>query len=576
MSSAQTEKLFEPFSQADTSTTRKYGGTGLGLVISKRLVEMMDGEIWVESELNKGSTFFFTAAFTLTEEKQSRALSPDAPLYGARTLIVSEHLNDLERMQTILSSLSLDVHTASSTQQALLMIHHQEQTGNPVEWLFIDEKRGDTDDLQSLNQIWQDKNIFWQDKNISYPPTTILITATVAEEINEYASTIQADAILLKPVTHSMILKSMGALRCKREGIPCREEQSGFTIEIGTPQFQPCRVLLVEDNRTNQTVAKGFLEKAGLTVDIAENGQDAITKCHQHHYALILMDIQMPLLDGFQATAAIRQIKSYIDTPIIAMTAHASTSDRERSLHAGMNDHIGKPFAPQHFYQTLQRWLPLTEMNSTSMVDTTGTLTHDTPTAMVLPGVDTNDGINKTCNDLQVYQKMLQEFHQDHHNTSQQITQLLDDDQPRKAEQLAHTIKGAAGNLGAVPLSKYADLLESSIREGKITSSTLENFQKEAEKVMSGLAKLGEIAPNNTPNNLQSTDSKALKTVIQRLTQMLKSATPDAIELIPNLKQLLGTEHHNNLLKLQNYLNNFQFEEALQILKIISQKTSNE
>ncbi len=399
MTGEQAAKLFQPFMQADSSTTRKYGGTGLGLTISKRLAEMMGGKIWVESRPGQGSTFSFTADFGLGKEKARQKFKPSQDLRGMKVLVVDDSAASRDILQEMLESFSFEVTRAASGQEGITELEKASQT-RPFELVIMDWKMPGMDGIEASRRI---KN----HPGLSQIPAVVLATAYGREEVMQKAEAVGLEGFLLKPVSPSMlfdtIMQAFGQEIDATSRVAQRKGQGARVLE----NIQGARVLLVEDNEINQQVAREILEGAGLNVTVAKNGQEAVNAVKAGSYDAVLMDVQMPVMDGYTAARKIREWESVsakadadmmetrniigknpeskIDrsisvhspqsselppssiqhpassiqhpVPIIAMTAHAMTGDEDKSFKAGMNDHVTKPIDPDKLFAALQKWI---------------------------------------------------------------------------------------------------------------------------------------------------------------------------------------------------------------------------
>jgi two-component system, sensor histidine kinase and response regulator len=345
MTGTQIGRLFQAFEQADTSTTRKYGGTGLGLAISKRLAELMGGDVGVTSELGKGSTFWFTARLG----KGTLAPRPSllrSDLHGRRVLVI----DDNSQARTVLSSMLLNMafvaDEAASGEEGIEMICQAAQRSEPYEIIFVDWQMPGLDGIETSKRILALPDL-------SIPPRLVMVTAYGREDVLKQAEQNGLENVLVKPVTSSTLFDTVVAvLRAPREMTDHIQIAPSFEIA----RTRGTRVLLVEDNDINQEVAIGLLEDAAIQVDLAENGEIAVRMAQENDYDAVLMDMQMPVMDGIEATHVIRSDPRLQDLPIIAMTANAMASDREQCLKAGMNDHIGKPIDPDELFSVLLRW----------------------------------------------------------------------------------------------------------------------------------------------------------------------------------------------------------------------------
>nr|CRH07381.1 putative histidine kinase. Containing 3 SBP_bac_3 domain, PAS_3 domain, His KA domain, HATPase_c domain, response regulator receiver domain and Hpt domain [Candidatus Magnetococcus massalia] len=335
--------------------------------------------------------------------------------------------------------------------------------------------------------------------------------------------------------------------------------ESGISEPSSVPNFKPYRILLVEDNRTNQQVATELMTSVGLVVAVADHGQAGVELALQGHYDLILMDIQMPVMDGFQATHAIRQLPDYSDVPILAMTAHALSGDRERCMAAGMNDHIPKPIDPVALYHTLGHWLPDVEYQELPVHEA---LQPGNP-LLQLPGIDGRSGLSKVRDNQKLYTKMLREFYQDHHMLQQLVPQSLQQGEQAHALRLLHTLKGAAGSLGAERLAKAAAELESTLQQGGHDEAAMVRFQRCMTEVMVGLSTLQGDAQETPTTPL---DPTALQREMTLLEQALREASPQALEHIATLAETVGAEHRELILQLRQKVDGYDFEEALAAL----------
>ncbi|CAA7617935.1 Sensor protein barA [Candidatus Terasakiella magnetica] len=363
----QKGRLFQSFQQADTSTTRKFGGTGLGLAISKKLADLMGGMVGVDSVPGKGSTFWFTAR--LGRGKPRAPLLPEPDLCGRRMLVVDDNENARAVLVDMLSSMSFEVDAVDSGAAAIEAIR-EAVLDVPYEVVFLDWQMPDMDGLEVAEKIHQIR--------LPFPPHLIMVTAYGREEVLKGAQAADIGEVLIKPVNPAAMFDSIMRVFASDDRRGDEDEASeGGTLDLDG--LRGVRVLLVEDNDLNQEVASEILGDAGLVVEIADNGQIAVDMVKAGTYDLILMDMQMPVMDGVTATREIRSL-GHGDLPIIAMTANAMQADKDKCLEAGMNDHIAKPIDPDAMFATLLKWrrctaaadLPLLDLSSLGILPPAG------------------------------------------------------------------------------------------------------------------------------------------------------------------------------------------------------------
>jgi two-component system sensor histidine kinase/response regulator len=353
MTEEQAARLFQSFSQADASTTRRFGGTGLGLAISKNLVEMMGGEIGVHSAPGQGSTFWFTVTVrrALTP---ARRRPPSADLSGLRVLVVDDNKTARTILTDALRAMSLDATAVSSGEAALAELRRSVADGDPAPYrlVLMDWSMPGLDGVETIREM---KKI----EVLETQPAVIVVTAFGRDQVRESALDAGAAAFVVKPVNQSTLLDTIMDVFGK-DAEPARAPSPGGAGASRTG-LAGRRVLLAEDNEINQLVATEILKTEGIDVDVAVNGRDAVRMVKGRAYDAVLMDLQMPEMDGFEATQLIREDRRFQTLPIIAMTAHAMAEEREKCLASGMNDHVAKPIDTDDLFAALARWIKAPE-----------------------------------------------------------------------------------------------------------------------------------------------------------------------------------------------------------------------
>jgi len=446
--------IFEIFAQADGSTTRKYGGTGLGLAISKQLTEMMDGQIWLESELGRGSTFYFTAEFGFQEEPSLVVFELPVDISGLPVLVVDDNETNRVILVETLSAFDLSPTAVADGQQALSALWEANDKGTPFRLVLLDMCMPDIDGFEVAECIRANKDI-------SKVP---IILMTSAGERGDAARSkeIGINAYLLKPVKRADLLDAIKSVLSAQEQ-KLDEKRLITRHTIAESRRSKARILLTEDDAVNQRLTVAMLTKRGYQVEIAENGRKALEALDGGVFDLVLMDVQMPEMDGIEATIAIRNNPLYKDLPIIAMTAHAMKGDREKCLEAGMNDYVSKPINRDELFETVEKWVSEVKHGviSESPADLTEEETTRTETSEQSPEpINMEIAMEQMDGDTEFLKELLEMFFS---TVPLQVTQLRLSIKNNDAEQVrhvAHNIKGSAGNLAMEHVQQLALELE--------------------------------------------------------------------------------------------------------------------
>jgi len=574
MTPEQRSKMFQSFSQADTSTTRKYGGTGLGLSICKNLAEMMGGEIWVESEKDVGSSFNFTAVFGVSKEIHASPKTIPTEIKKLRLLVVDDNQSARDILSELISMLKFDVDKCDGGNAAIEMIQNAEFEQNPYKLILMDWKMPGMDGLEVAKAIELDPEI--QEK-----PQVMMVTAYSKEDVDFSAqqSNVIVKRILSKPVSPSTIFDSI--MDVFGVDIP-RSSRKAMEEHLEHEHMEHLRgaeILLVEDNEMNQELAKELLEDAGILVTIAEDGQAALDAVYQKKYDGVLMDVQMPVLDGYSATKKIRKDRKFKDLPIIAMTANVMASDLAKAEEAGMNGHIGKPLNVNEMFKTMAEWI--TPANpALAPRDQPGKGNSPEDEIPELEGIDTRFGLKTTAGNRTLYKKLLNKFFESQSDFAEQFKASLEDDDPTAPERTAHTLKGVAANLGAKAVQAAAAELETACKEEKpqdILISILDSVVEALLPVIASLSDFCQIPMHENASEIVSDfDISEYISDLEKAVGLCEGYDTQAGELLERIEaQSKGHTANQSLQDALSYINDYEFEEAAEVINELLTKTSS-
>ena len=454
------DMLFQKFTQVDASTTRKYGGTGLGLAISKQLAEKMGGQIGVASLKGKGSEFWFTAKLALQPD-QDHAYTQSDLICGKRILVVDDNSTNRQVLRIRLDSWGANVTEVPDGPTALKAMTQAHQTGTPFDLIITDMQMPEMDGLMLGRSIRQDERF----KGVCL----MMMTSLGHQNNSDELSAIGFSACLTKPVRPSELFARLTDI-LNGNSVATTQKSEELTTSEQFISKGKIRILLAEDNVTNQQVVVGILKKIGLNIDTVANGAEAVKALEMVNYDLVLMDVQMPEMDGLEATQKVRNPESSVlnhNIPIIAMTAHAVQGNRELCLEAGMDDYISKPVNFKILAEKLNQWLPLEEEIQAS---------HDTETTKPSEATETQATVydqfsflERLMGDAEMAKMVIETFLDDIPNQIESLKASIETEDIETIECITHTIKGAALNIGAEVLGELAAEIEAACKDGNIS-----------------------------------------------------------------------------------------------------------
>jgi two-component system, sensor histidine kinase and response regulator len=562
MTPDQQARLFRPFTQADSSTTRKFGGTGLGLSISLRLVELMSGQLRLESELGKGSTFRFTARFGCQDRGARSHHLAAVDLRGTRVLVIDDNSTSRQILKEMLEAMSFEVTLALSAREGLAKLTTADAS-DPFQLVLMDWEMPELDGLTAAR-------IIREATSLQPRPKVILITAYGSELMSNQAEQAGLLGVLVKPISNSSLFNTI--MRAFISGASEADTQPRVADGERLVDFTGLRVLLVEDNEINRELASQLLRDVGIVVSTAQNGREAVEKVTTESFDGVLMDIQMPEMDGYQAARAIRAQSELAALPIIAMTANAMLVDRAKALDAGMNDHLPKPIDPGELYAAIKRWFKPHALVSSPQSGTPPAAITDREVAIeYLDGIDLADGLKRVAGNRPLYRNLLLKFRQSQADAAPEIRQALAAGDRQRAERIAHTIKGIAGSIGAKELQAAAAAVEQGLRDPNPahTQTDLSAFETALRRVVASIANLGELEPVRPCSQPVPHLSKLLPK-LGELELLLKNDDFDARNILEELLPHFQKTPHAELFEvLTKKVAGYDFDAALAEFQII-------
>ncbi len=556
LSEAAQARLFESFQQEDASTTRRHGGTGLGLAISRHLARLMGGEVGVCSSPGDGARFWFSARLG-----RGAPISPPhaAPEFaGRRVLVVDDNVHCRNTLVSILGQAGFAVDTAESGASAAAALRVADDNAAGFEVVVLDAAMPDQAELAQLTT-----QPTWRGQQRRDPPKVLLLSTMGAEPAN---ATGPVAPSLIKPVCAGRLLTTIAALLRPSRAAPLPDCVDGAKLRSNL------RVLVAEDNELNQQVVTGLLDTLGITPSIAKDGRAALTLARSERFDLILMDVQMPVMDGLEATRALRAIPVFADVPIIAMTANALAGDRERCLAAGMSDYLTKPIDPARLFDTLQRWCGAAiPERAPPRTDAPPSEQQRTRAQLIAAGIDVDAALSRACGDWDRLLAILARFASSQSRVITTIRADLAAGHMQDALRHVHTLKGLGGTIGAKALQEAAGLAERAIREGR--SDTFDTVLAETATLLAQVVATIEstIAPTTTHHRVPAADAARgqppLKDTLARLIDCLSQDDPHALAIFDeaeaSLRQAFGPEADT----LATMLRAFELHDALDWLR---------
>lgn len=555
MSKEQVSKLFTTFSQADESVTRKYGGTGLGLAISKQLCELMDGKIWVESKIGVGSRFSFLVTLGMIEDESlAQDQAHKQAISHLRVLVVDDIAISRKVMCECLSGLKVEAHTASNGNEALERVLTADASGEQYDVILMDWRMPGMDGITASEHIRKEVT--------GKMPHILMVSAYDRDEAMEAAESSSISGFLEKPVSRSTLVDSLYAIMGNNL-LPEERLDTGSTA----PNLRHVRLLLVEDNEINRQVAMEFLADTGIQVEIAQNGQEAIDLMRHEEFDVVLMDIQMPIMDGLTATRTIRRFNE--ETPIIAMTAHAMEGDKEKSAQAGMNDHITKPILPEELYEVLSRWCPERDESDKNSVVVSY--------SSVKKGDDFSEQLYVQISDLNIldvasaisrfqgrkalYLELVEDFYRGNLNAGETMLECINTGAESELFRIVHSLKSNLAYIGAHILSEKAEELEALMKHGKSFQQKLRVFSKDIDDLIDLLS--GVFGDVKEGVNIEGQGEHVLLSVLERLLPLLQSSDFESERLILALQKMQLQQHFvNNVEQVAELVDDMEFEQA--------------
>ncbi len=566
--------LFRPFTQADASTTRKYGGTGLGLAISKQLVEMMDGRIWAESELGKGSTFYFTVRFGLQAAVEERKLVAPPDISGMKVLVADDCADSRVIIQKMLESFGFRVETAVSGDEVIGKLENGRKRQDPFELVIIDWMMPKLDGIGTSRKIR---------KNLKLPLPIILMTAFGKETEKLNAEKAGINVFLTKPIFPSTlfdaIMDAFGKAAMKT-GIKKKAIITKATLYKN--RLKGTRILVAEDNFTNQEIALAILEGAGICAEIAKNGKEAVNAVRRRKFDAVLMDIQMPEMDGYEATREIRKDSRFKSLPIIAMTAHAMKGDEEKCLDAGMDGYVSKPIDQDRLFHVIWKLIePIRKIPTATEAEAVCVAPAaedkqveeggggELPSR--LPGINIQNALNALNIEEDVFKRILIGFLKTNEKTMDKIKECLVKKDWKSLQMLVHSLKGSAANIGADDLREAALLLETETRaeiEKPPSSAIINNLETKLNEVLRSLQSLSETPKIEKSEETEiRPDHSKLVPMLQELAHALEMANPEEIE-----EKMEAVREHLSaptLKLLASQVDAYDYDEALETIEQI-------
>lgn len=557
----QQKNLFQAFSQADTSTTRKYGGTGLGLSISQKLVELMGGEIGVKSTFGKGSTFFFTVLVGKLSEERKREFKPSVDLRGMKVLVCDDNETSRELLREALESFTFEVYTASNAEEAIGELKTTKD--KPYELVLMDWKMPRIDGLKASEMIMDDPSI-------AKTPLIIMVTAYGKEAVIKSADKLGLAGLLVKPISYSLLFDTIMEVFGKEVKRESRFDKKGLKHIEDIKLIAGSNILLIEDNEINQQVAAELLEDVGLNVDIADDGKIGLEMVKASgvpsKYQLVFMDLQMPVMDGYQSTIEIRKLKDYKTLPIVAMTADAMTGVREKVLEIGMMDMVTKPINPDEVFAKLLQWITKTEGIKIDQLEAKKKEVKEEVVIPKITGLNITEALGRLNQNKKLYLNILSKFIDGNREIVKEMSSTYDAKDYDTAKRLVHTLKGVSGNIGANEIHELTKIIETHIIDHKDVEVS-EGLIKLDLLIQQLIKSITTALGQKDEKQIANMDLEKIKGLIPQLHEFLIKKNPKARAIVKQLKEA-GLES-NEFKLMTNKLNGYDFKGALKVFEEI-------